>query len=763
MDFFIIASFFFVLVLFGILLFYVTRETSFEQAIEEQRNKNELDLLSNTNQNQGKHHHHDVQHNRKEKPKKSKELVAKESISKKQLKEKQSQHIEKKSQSNQQHAIEIDIKLASFSSDRPVSSVPIANSVASKEAKSIEKKNQSMISALPITDQPQSQQVSEPSVASEISRSKIDSKQSQTKTRHQEQESCLIVDTVDHSVHDDPETKIINNYNESKAFKKNKKLTNTRVVPAVREISLKGITESIKLFTKEDVTYLTDFLLNMQADQNKDLSWHKKKDPVDALKKQLAEREKVIDTQRNNLESARRKLESFQHELTVNKKMLQNENRLRKEIENERDNIRTMISDVEKRNKIQLDHLEEQHHTARQKEIASLNKLIEELRANNDSLKQKLVKEHDDLLEKLEEKDKLLDLGQQNLTKIRNEHKTEIELLEEKLKKLQDQHKVDLERTQTDSDCLKSSNVQLSSELIALKSEIDKLRDSLDKKSKELEEIKSKTDCYQNEFQSRLEGVMKEKNLLQAEIDRQSIQFQENQKIFNDICKRLNLNSNTEIEKICMKIEELKVEISKNENLGDSINEVNELYQALIEENKLLKQEIAEKEKKCTNLTNTLNETDQALIDIQDKIDKQKIDNESELRKIEKSLEQTKEESRIQLEKISLLSDENQRLKEQYEKTNELCLKKEMEISEFQNQLETLLDQLTKEKSDNRSLKMKIEKLNELVQIGIDTYQEENKKVQDLETKLATMNGNENGPKSPATTNVVNATTTNGN
>lgn len=86
-----------------------------------------------------------------------------------------------------------------------------------------------------------------------------------------------------------------------------------------------------------------------------------------------------------------------------------------------------------------------------------------------------------------------------------------------------------------------------------------------------------------------------------------------------------------------------------------------------------------------------------------------------------------------------------------------------MEISEFQNQLETLLDQLTKEKSDNRSLKMKIEKLNELVQIGIDTYQEENKKVQDLETKLATMNGNENGPKSPATTNVVNATTTNGN
>lgn len=62
----------FLILLFGILLYYVTRETSYEQAIEEQRNKNEFDLLT-SGSNSGTNAKHET---KKEKSKKSKESVA---------------------------------------------------------------------------------------------------------------------------------------------------------------------------------------------------------------------------------------------------------------------------------------------------------------------------------------------------------------------------------------------------------------------------------------------------------------------------------------------------------------------------------------------------------------------------------------------------------------------------------------------------------------------------------------------------------------
>lgn len=64
----------FLILLFFILLYYVTRETSYEQAIEEQRNKNEFDLLaSSSGGNSGTNAKHET---KKEKSKKSKESVA---------------------------------------------------------------------------------------------------------------------------------------------------------------------------------------------------------------------------------------------------------------------------------------------------------------------------------------------------------------------------------------------------------------------------------------------------------------------------------------------------------------------------------------------------------------------------------------------------------------------------------------------------------------------------------------------------------------
>lgn len=47
-------------------------------------------------------------------------------------------------------------------------------------------------------------------------------------------------------------------------------------------------------------------------------------------------------------------------------------------------------------------------------------------------------------------------------------------------------------------------------------------------------------------------------------------------------------------------------------------------------------------------------------------------------------------------------------------------------------------------KEKNTNLNNQIVKLNNLVQIGKNSFQEENKKVQDLETKLSLLNGKDN-------------------
>lgn len=55
-------------------------------------------------------------------------------------------------------------------------------------------------------------------------------------------------------------------------------------MPATKDFNMDDIIESIKLLSKEDVTILTDYLLNMQSeDQIDDLNWHK----VSALLKML--------------------------------------------------------------------------------------------------------------------------------------------------------------------------------------------------------------------------------------------------------------------------------------------------------------------------------------------------------------------------------------------------------------------------------------------------------------------------------------------
>ncbi|OTF70535.1 hypothetical protein BLA29_011360, partial [Euroglyphus maynei] len=90
------------------------------------------------------------------------------------------------------------------------------------------------------------------------------------------------------------------------------------------------------------------------------------------------------------------------------------------------------------------------------------------------------------------------------------------------------------------------------------------------------------------------------------------------------------------------------------------------------------------------------------------------------------------------------------------DKTNELLKEEQKKYSRIQienDQKTTILEQIQQE---NRDLKKKNDKLNELVQIGVQTYQEENRKVLDLEQRLASckpLNSNGDNNACPTTTN----------
>lgn len=70
-------------------------------------------------------------------------------------------------------------------------------------------------------------------------------------------------------------------------------------------------------------------------------------------------------------------------------------------------------------------------------------------------------------------------------------------------------------------------------------------------------------------------------------------------------------------------------------------------------------------------------------------------------------------------------------------------MKKKNEITEFQNEKELLLKEIADGKLENINLKKNNEKLNELMQIGVNTYEEEKRKNQDLERRLQNYNGND--------------------
>lgn len=71
-------------------------------------------------------------------------------------------------------------------------------------------------------------------------------------------------------------------------------------------------------------------------------------------------------------------------------------------------------------------------------------------------------------------------------------------------------------------------------------------------------------------------------------------------------------------------------------------------------------------------------------------------------------------------------------------------MKNKNEITEYQNEKELLLKEIADGKLENINLKKNNEKLNELMQIGVNTYEEEKRKNQDLERRLQNYNGNDN-------------------
>ncbi|KAH9515938.1 hypothetical protein DERF_006710 [Dermatophagoides farinae] len=663
----------FLLILFAVLLFYLTREQSYEQALEEQRNKND-DLLTPTNIIAGDNV--DKGGNRKDRTKRlnlnkksNKESTNKQTASNKQQQQSAANKIQQKS-------ININEKTLPGLTDGIAPSPVDESKILKQDDHRKSSENESIPTISSVAASTTTVPVSIPD--DKIDAVKIDPIVEQPiKIKNQSSTSSMKTAVIQ-----DTTTMAINKSNNHQPITNGKKSKKSNLSKSSRDFNMNDIIEIIKSFTKEEVTDLTDHLLTIQANDQSinDLSWHTKNDPVESLRKQLTEKEEMINTQKINLENSKRRFDLINNELKMSKSKLQNECRMRQEIEMQKNNFARMLSEMEKNGKQQMERLAEKNRITRQEEFSRHNIIISDMKNEINNLKIQLM-EKQKMLAEMDERSKTNDVNKQNL-----------EILQQDLLNA----KMDYEKN------LKNLTEKYQAEI-----------------------------CYLNEDQlklnDRLNEIVMENEQLTAQIEtlKQSLKMAEKTAINNESSAKENLSKAS------------ATDANENSNstdnyFKDALTELEGLKtknKTLEEKKKLIKQiseklHIVDEDVSIDKLFNSIDE----LRTFKKKWEKSDGANKEHLFKIqqlEKKLEDSKKE-------IITLKDENKNFMKQISeklpiKDEDLSIDK---LLKSIDDLQTAKEDFQKSEDTNKKYLCKIQKLDEDLEDSktkIETLEEENK------------------------------------
>lgn len=329
----------------------------------------------------------------------------------------------------------------------------------------------------------------------------------------------------------------------------------------------------------------------------------------------MAEKEETIHTQRNNLDSAKRKLDSLQYEIYSSKRQYQNEIKARKEIENERNRFEMIINDVNQKlskQKQQIEGLEEQIRLANQNELSKVN-TIHDLKQQVKQ-QQLRIAETEKLLDEYEEKNKMLDMNKENIIQMKEEFEKEKIELEDNFKKASNVKQKEIERLMTETNTANSKVEGLQKETKELRKELDELKSTANEK-KDLILVKEQLSKENDELRQKLDDTKDENKILSNKIDELNKCERNNANIIKSISAKLNPADGGEngggnnFDQVLILIDDLQENISKYEQLAQNYSKLNESNRALVDENETLQKQLQEKVDKCEHYETTLAET----------------------------------------------------------------------------------------------------------------------------------------------------------
>ncbi|KAJ6218244.1 hypothetical protein RDWZM_009401 [Blomia tropicalis] len=819
-----IAIFVLIAVFFVVTLLYGTKEKSFEQALEEQRSKSNYDLLISSNSGMGKsdplsnHHHHHQQHKKEMKKDKSKKL--KESSTSSTNAKKSKETSASSTKPSEKHVTNVPIKpvVVAASTKLPEMVANVKKDIIESDSVDSEPK--------PTTKQSKSASVKQHSknaskIASQLPTQQPSAKEKNSKQPREQMVEEKIVPTITVQVEQaqsqpsSPQVSVSN-----KPTKKSKRSTSK----VNQELSFEDMLELVNssYFSNDDVTRLTDALLNRQAEENNagDYNWHKKNDPVEALQKQLTEKILMIDQQAKNIEAIKKKNDQLNQELLISrKKFSRNEIELdatRKSLDCQRLAYHNQVHEIETKWQQKLDQrLVEIRNEERNRSVVELNALKSEIARLNDvinaqqseqandldeleQLRQQLKDDNHKFLKEIDECKKRYENLEKKFNAAEDEHKQKLFDLHEKNKELQKNNDLQMQAVQrnevnaaeiesylaqinalkTELDEKISANVELDRLVAELRSKLVNNEKSNSSSMKEFDALQSKLEQIEsdnNDLRKRLDSLTSEKNSLATKSDELNNLIKTNDhtiEMLRNALNKLGLSVESS-DNLQSHIDALKAKLSQCDELSTTCAELNDLYEQVNGQNEVLKSQVdsLKQENKCEvqksqEYANTLLETEKILNDLQEKIIKNKSEQNKKLEEFEQILAEKndendgmKDELNKQRECLENLNKLNESMSEQVKELKELVANKESELNGFKFKEQNLHADMEKILEENKNLNTKIIKLNNLAQIANHSFQEEAAKVQNLESLL---NGKENS-NGNGTPEITVLTTSNGN
>ncbi|XP_054154304.1 putative leucine-rich repeat-containing protein DDB_G0290503 isoform X2 [Oppia nitens] len=395
----------------------------------------------------------------------------------------------------------------------------------------------------------------------------------------------------------------------------------------VREVSANTIIDLVRTTTlnNEEIQLLTDILLNKQTDGSTE--WRKKNDPLAVLKKQLIEKETELEKTTKNLTAAVQKTRELRNELEVEKsRQLNNRDKsqqmqlevqtLHIKLQQSYDSHRSEVSSLQKQlQQIQVKYSEERSHKLR---IQDENQRFQQLLANEQHMKHEL--------------DQLRNDRQQYEMRINNTQKANEELIR---------------KTQ-----------QLDNRIISMTEVRQKDESAYQKHIQDISQELQKCETQRNSFGDELNHIKSKCNSLESESIQFLQKFKDLENSKNDEIKRL-INDFTELSQQKKILEKALTDAKHEQQNGEQNNDKQEANR-LNEELVLVKEELKNMKNICENQLRNYEELNgkyrlaNESIENFDKIKKQSV--ESALKISDDKNNQLKSEMDVLKEQINSLN-----------------------------------------------------------------------------------------------------------